>query len=264
MRKNCSKHLTVRRKTKKFTLIELLVVIAIIAILAGMLLPALNSARGKARTIQCMGAMKTLGSAGLMYANENDDFYMPYGIDFKQAPQTGNYWFQREQIIKQIGFSYNKSYPYIVKKSSVCPENLKNKRWTGDENIPSPPWVLMEDVYGMPGYAWNTIDPNCQFKGTQRFHHRLTKIRFPSSGFSFMETAQSGMVSASYLTSYDPSAAIVNGSPDVRHGNGQYMNVTFFDGHCETRSIKGIAYPGGNAVATYGSHPNFKAWNPHQ
>ena len=73
------------RGKKHFSLIELLIVIAIVAILAGLLLPALNQAREKARNTACINNLKQLGFAFLQYAGDNSDmlpqadYYMEKG-----------------------------------------------------------------------------------------------------------------------------------------------------------------------------------------
>jgi len=79
------------RKQNGFTLIELLVVIAVIALLMGILMPALRAARGQARMAACAAQLRQYGLAWAQYAGDNDGFNIEYAPSSQWA--SGGFWF---------------------------------------------------------------------------------------------------------------------------------------------------------------------------
>ena len=115
------------RLDKNFTLIELLVVIAIIAILASMLLPALNQARTRAKATECISNMKQIGLALTMYAGDNKDYLL-----YKVSNNDGTLW----SAIKLKGGWAPKLWPYVQKANFMyCVADTEEYTRLNDSNM---------------------------------------------------------------------------------------------------------------------------------
>ena len=182
-----------KTRRKVFTLIELLVVIAIIAILAGILLPALNSAREKAFQTTCMGTMKTMILAALQYADDNDGKMLPRQTTSDFMAST---WTRNEHFLRLAGIKYSKNYPMYWYKPFLCPVvDLTQKGWNRADI------GMATNIFGMQDVKDPVSMEESKEKGVV-----LNQVFAPSSKIFFQESTLGGWPVVGNGTEYDAVA----------------------------------------------------------
>lgn len=214
------------KKKKAFSLIELLVVIAIVAILAGLLLPALNKARNSAFSSGCISVQKQIGTAQSMYSADWDEWILPnyaqkndpYGI----WPAVLSGWTAAQKKAPLYGVAYN----HLNGGTFLCPAEKRKAGWNKD--------FYIGHFIGNPYLLGGPLEGNSTYLP---FHKTGDAIR-PSA---LIVCGDSRTNAATHTTVYGYFHR--HGSGDDRdlsyYSRGPMTNGTanilFFDGHVEGR-----------------------------
>lgn len=210
----------------EFTLIELLVVISIIAILAALLLPALNTVKEKGRMIGCMGNLKQISTAIICYENDYDGWLPHSGMPTDVMSVSPRSW--QYLLSSYLGVSNPTAYT-LNHKVFQCPAQMNAT--CGDSSYGD------DGFYG--GYAWNYAYLGWRdvfFSGSVPWR-KVSELKTPSTTISTGDTSDSVLAAMFYLQVWNLyDIGILHEA--TRHAKGG--DYIWCDGHVSWKSAKDV------------------------
>lgn len=200
-----------------FTLVEMLVVVAVIAILAGLLLPALGKAKAQAKSLGCKNNIKSLGTANQLYSNDWNGHVVP----------ETDYYVWENHLAPYLGLDGYRAPNHKPGSVFTCPENPGGE-WNGN----------------FPSFGYNMSLRRSAVGGWVIYTWRIEQVKSPGRKVLFVESRNEAVEVWSFAPVESDPAAYVR----LRHP-GRTCNLFFLDGHVGTYGAPPIPPVPNNAEA---------------